>query len=205
MNPVPLLSGHGSGKPQVSFLTEEINEMFFQNNKYLIKSAWPKTIEIDRISKNSITLIINIISAIRSYRVEKNISFKNQINLYVKTANFDKKVIINSEKDLIFFLGRIKAIIEVIEDDKKDDILFIPIEDVIIGFEVLKDIDTKKEKELLLIKQEKVIKDLSKLENMLSNTNFVNKAPNEVILKTRNQINKLLDEKEELTKSINKL
>ena len=65
--------------PLMPFVTEECNKNFFKSSNLLIKSKWP---EAHIIKKNEVTLIpliIDIISYMRSFRVDKNISFKTKI------------------------------------------------------------------------------------------------------------------------------
>ena len=62
--------------PIMPYVTEEIFEKLFKSNKLAISSSWPSLIETETSLKNGIGLTIDIVSAIRSIRVEKNIPNK---------------------------------------------------------------------------------------------------------------------------------
>ena len=76
--------------PIMPYVTEEIFEKLFKSNKLAISSSWPSLIETETSLKNGIGLTIDIVSAIRSIRVEKNIYQEKNRQLPV-TTHFDQK------------------------------------------------------------------------------------------------------------------
>ena len=69
--------------PIMPYVTEEIFENLFQSSELAILSPWPKTIKSKDTLENGINLSIQLISAIRSLRVEKNIPSKSRPSITV--------------------------------------------------------------------------------------------------------------------------
>ena len=76
--------------PIMPYVTEEIFEKLFKSNKLAISSSWPSLIETETSLKNGIGLTIDIVSAIRSIRVEKNIPNKSRPTILLKNVNQEK-------------------------------------------------------------------------------------------------------------------
>ena len=70
--------------PIMPYVTEEIFEKLFKSNKLAISSSWPRLIETETSLKNGIGLTIDIVSAIRSIRVEKIFQINLDLQFYLK-------------------------------------------------------------------------------------------------------------------------
>ena len=96
--------------PIMPYVTEEIFEKLFKSNKLAISSSWPSLIETETSLKNGIGLTIDIVSAIRSIRVEKNIPNKSRPTILLKNVNQEKKIIIEENYNLILNLAKLNQI-----------------------------------------------------------------------------------------------
>jgi valyl-tRNA synthetase len=86
--------------PFMPFISEEIWQNISNRsvNEALIVSAWPKVESINRKMIKDFDFTSQVISSIRTIRKEKNISFKNSIELHVlnnenKSSNLDSLII----------------------------------------------------------------------------------------------------------------
>ena len=187
--------------PFMPFLTEEIYHSLpdINNSTPLTISNWPEMEDYNLKSVNEFETTKEIISQIRNYRKEKNISFKTSLDLYYLP---DKNSPGNIE-----IIKKIASINNLEESSKenfdmvnsfiiKNYEFFIPLDG---GFD--KDAEIKK------LKKELDYNDgfLKSVENKLKNENFVKNAP-DAIVKIEKQ--KVLDTKSKiksLQKSISEL
>ncbi len=168
--------------PIMPYVTEEIFENLFKSNKLAISSSWPRLIETETSLKNGIGLTIDIVSAIRSIRVEKNIPNKSRPIVLLKNVNQEKKIIIEENNNLILNLAKlnqIKFLSEQHEENKKsivttvDEItLMIPTDGVI---------DIEAEKNRLSKELENITNEIEIIDKRLNNPSFIEKAPPKVI------------------------
>jgi len=170
--------------PFIPFFTEHI----WQLNKFdkylksdLITSDWPVPQKISSFNKNSaeIDSIINIITSIRSTKVQLNIPPK----LYCDIVYFEEckkiKKFINNNLEIIKQVARVNNIIS----EPKNNINVVQIiilkEKIGLKFEI--NIDLKSQKERLINKQSEIEKKINMLNNKLNNKNYVKKAPKNII------------------------
>ena len=188
--------------PIMPFITEECHEFFYKSKKLLITSAWPKEIEIKN-TNNSIPLIVKLISEIRAFRVERKITFKNKINLYINSSDKEKLKSISENIDLIKHIGKIENLkIDLSKNELSENLVVYPVENILLGFEDLKNI---KEEEKIRLENEKnkIDNEVLKIEKMLNNKSFIANAPKEVILKTEGKKKELNEKIKEITKVLN--
>ncbi|MCL2859004.1 MAG: valine--tRNA ligase [Oscillospiraceae bacterium] len=163
--------------PYMPFLTEKLYMQLIHSDESIMISDWPKHTEMnyDKEEKN-IELIKQIIIGIRNVRANMNIhpSKKSKI-IFVTTS---EKESIEAGKS---FLEKLGFASEIVIQENKNGIqenaisiavpkieIFIPLEDLI-----------DKEAEILRLnkEKEKVLIELKKAEDILSNSGFVQKAP----------------------------
>ena len=187
--------------PFMPFLTEEIyhNIHNSNNSNSLIISPWPNKENFKVSIVEEFETTKEIISTIRNYRKEKNISFKIPLDLYY-LPNGDKLKNIEIIKKI--------AIIDELQESTKEkfDIFttfiikkfefFIPLKE---GFDKVEEIN-KLKKELVYNKGF-----LESVENKLKNENFVNNAPEVIIEKEKQKIKDAKKKIESINKSIAEL
>ena len=182
--------------PFMPFLTEEIyhNLPNTNNSSPLTISNWPEIEDYDQKSVNEFEITKEVISQIRNYRKEKNISFKTSLDLYYLP---DKNSPGNIE-----IIKKIASINKLEESSKenfemvnsfiiKNYEFFIPLEG---GFD--------KDAEIMKLKKELDYNEgfLKSVENKLKNENFVKNAPAAIV---NIEKQKILDTKSKI-KSIQK-
>ena len=187
--------------PFMPFLTEEIFHNLPEINAInpLTTSSWPKLESYKQNTVDDFEITKEIISQIRNYRKEKNISFKTSLDLYYLP---NKSTLGNIE-----IIKKI-ASIDILKESTKNDFemvnsfliknfeFFIPLEE---GFD--------KGAEIEKLKKELDYNDsfLKSVQNKLKNENFINNAPNNIVNKEKQKIIDTEQKIKSLKKSISDL
>ena len=189
--------------PIMPYVTEEIFEKLFKSSQLVISSAWPELMFKDLNLTNSIDLSIKLISEVRSLRVEKNIPLKSRPNLILKNVNLDKKQFISDNTDLITNLAKLdKITFSNIDNNQNDNFIVSTVDEItlMIPLEGLFDLELEKNrlnKELSNIKSEIEI-----INKRINNSNFINKAPSEIVEEVKKKQNIFIKKKEEIEKAL---
>ena len=187
--------------PFMPFLTEEIFHNLPDINAInpLTTSSWPKLESYRQNTVDDFEITKEIISQIRNYRKEKNISFKTSLDLYYLP---NKSTLVNIE-----IIKKI-ASIDILKESTKNDFemvnsfmiknfeFFIPLEE---GFD--------KGAEIEKLKKELDYNDsfLKSVQSKLKNENFINNAPNTIVNKEKQKIIDTEQKIKSLKKSISDL
>jgi valyl-tRNA synthetase len=170
--------------PFVPFFTEHV----WQVNKYnkeeksdLINSDWPVSKKMKLYKKNSeeIDCIIDIISAIRSTKVQLNVPPKEYCDIVYFNKSKKIKKFINNNIEIIKQVGRVNNIFSKI--DKIDSIIQIIILKEKIGLKFQSNIDLSAQKSKLSNKLNDLEKKLVSLNQKLNNKNYIKKAPKDIV------------------------
>ena len=177
--------------PIMPYVTEEIFEKLFKSNKLAISSSWPSLIETETSLKNGIGLTIDIVSAIRSIRVEKNIPNKSRPTILLKNVNQEKKIIIEENNNLILNLAKlnqIKFLSKQHEENEKS--IVTTVDEIILMIPTDGLIDIEAEKNRLSKELENITNEIEIIDKRLNNSSFIEKAPPKVIedVKTKKTI-----------------
>ena len=184
--------------PFMPFLTEEIfhNLPDINTTNPLTTSSWPKLESYNQNTVDDFEITKEIISQIRNYRKEKNISFKTSLDLYYLP---NKSTLENIE-----IIKKIASIGILKESTKNDFVMvnsfliknfefFIPLEE---GFD--KDAEIEKLKKELDYNKSF----LKSVQNKLKNKNFINNAPDSIVNKEKQKIIDAEQKIQSLKKSI---
>ena len=167
--------------PFMPFITEELWENLGYKEKPLILSEWDLNLpekEDVNLSLNT-SLLIEIISSVRSIRSELNIPSKAYLSLEVKEKNYEKLSKIENVNVLLNKLVRIDTIANVSNfSDRAASFSILEID-----FSLVIDDSIDLSMELLRIEKEedKISQDINLLKKKLDNKNFVEKAPKNVV------------------------
>ena len=177
--------------PIMPYVTEEIFENLFKSNKLAISSSWPRLIKTETSLKNGIGLTIDIVSAIRSIRVEKNIPNKSRPTILLKNVNQEKKIIIEENYNLILNLAKlnqIKFLSKQHEENEKS--IVTTVDEIILMIPTDGLIDIEAEKNRLSKELENITNEIEIIDKRLNNPSFIEKAPPKVIedVKTKKTI-----------------
>ncbi len=175
--------------PFMPFISEEIWHLTKKRNIDLIISKWPEEKNYNLKILSDFEIIKEVVSLIRNFKIEKNITSKQKISLYIKnskSSNIELDCIINKLSNLENLDYIDKKVSNSFSFIVKHNEYFIPFsEDIDIEPEIKK---TEKELNYLIGFQKSV-------EGKLNNKKFLNNAPENII---ENEKNKLRDIKEKI-------
>ena len=176
--------------PIMPYVTEEIFENLFQSSELAILSPWPKTIKSKDTLENGINLSIQLISAIRSLRVEKNIPSKSRPSIILKNVDPEKKKIIIENKKLIINLARLNDIKFSSDKVLNDKFIVTTVENITLMLPLEGLIDVNEEKNRLNKELTNINLEIDIINKRLNNPMFIEKAPSNVIneVKTKQSI-----------------
>jgi valyl-tRNA synthetase len=164
--------------PFMPFISEEIWQNISNRsvNEALIVSAWPKVESINRKMIKDFDFTSQVISSIRTIRKEKNISFKNSIELHVlnnenKSSNLDSLIIkLCNISKLVYTKIEVENSISF---RVKSNNYYVPVDN--------NNINTEEEIVKLKTELQYIEGFLNSVRKKLSNSRFVENAPNKVI------------------------
>ena len=183
--------------PFAPFLTEELwHRLSNERKNDIIIESWPDGQHdlIEPIAEENFKEIQEIITSVRTVRSEMNILPGTHIDLYIRCEN-SKRLISNTE--IICDLAKLNNLIIQTDIERPEQSatvvlgkkeLFIPLGDLI---------DVDKEKKRIVEKIESFDSKLNAVAKKLNNTNFINRAPKEVVEREQK---KFSDMKEKLAK-----
>ena len=189
--------------PIMPYVTEEIFENLFQSPELAILSPWPKTINPKDTHENSIDLSIQLISAIRSIRVEKNIPNKSRPTIILKNVNKEKKTIIEENNNLIINLAKLNQIKFASGQDKeKEKSIITTVDEITLMIPTDGLIDLEAEKNRLNKELTDIINEIEIIDKRLNNSSFMEKAPSNVINEVKSKQSIYTQRKFEIEKAL---
>ena len=183
--------------PFMPFISEELFAKLNTKKEIISENLiWPKSGSIDNSFLRDFDDLILIVTKVRNFKKQKNISFKDELLIFHQNKNINEslssvfkkltncKLIFSEDldyKDLsTIVVGKYKYIVDFNQDTKEDDIIELrKALDYNLGF---KDIIEKK----------------------LSNSKFIENAPNNVIQGERNKLDDVLKKIEVIKQTISK-
>lgn len=163
--------------PFMPFLTEEIWQFIAERTpeEALIVAVWPETKNINTQLISDFSTITDVVSGIRTIRKEKNISFKESVELFV-INNDNSTTELNAVIKKLTNTSTITYVSEKIDGASfrvKSNEYFVPV--------AIESIDVEAETEKLNAELKRAESFLFGITKKLSNERFVNNAPEKVL------------------------
>ena len=189
--------------PYAPFITEELWSFFRDDDdKDLIVSSWiyGSTV-IDEKILSSMDLLKEIITAIRTIRSQLNIPPSKKADIFI-TNTKDYEKVIKAHEEIVQSVAGVSSISFIDQSKKppqsataviKNMELFIPLKGLI-------DIDIEVDR--LTRRIETIKKHILSSKKKLANSNFVEKAPEEIILHEQNKLSQFNQERDLLKKNL---
>jgi valyl-tRNA synthetase len=171
--------------PVMPYVTEELWNQFTGGGDMLIKAKWPTLPDslLQKDAQDEMNWVVRFIASIRSVRAELNVPAAAQVPLQMKDANPASKKRLQTHQPVIMRLARLSDIKPVavapkgsVQSMLDEAVLILPLADVI---------DLEQERARLTKESEKLVAEIRKLESKLSNKDFVDRAPPEVVEEQR--------------------
>ena len=164
--------------PFIPFVTEEIYQNLpFKESKSIMESRYPVYNKKEVYDILETTEILNDITSLRNFKAENNIINSDAVKIEYL---FDEKLY----DGLIKFKNKVDNIEDSIKYESKYAILYFEVKNKVSEEDIQKEI-------------EELEKSINKRKNLLSNENFVKRAPENIVA---NEKQKLIEEEEKLSK-----
>jgi len=166
--------------PFMPHFTEEIYLSLPNASDSISVSAWPEIDYKDKDALEEIDILTDIIKNIRTIRNDKNVALSKPIDIYISCVDEQTKETITRTKAFIEkFCNPNELVISL--NEEHDDSIIVVLEKVKIFMPLSGLIDIKEEIKKLELELDRLQKEISRGEGMLSNPNFVNRAPEDKV------------------------
>ena len=170
--------------PYMPFVTEEIFCNLQDEEESIMISTWPEYTEEYNFAKEeaAVETIKEAVRSIRNIRSEMNVAPSKKAKVFVVSEDAEIREIFENGNVFFATLGYASEVI--IQADKAgigDDAVSVVIPKATIYMPFAELVDIAKEKERLEKEVQKLEKELARVNGMLSNPNFVSKAPEKKI------------------------
>jgi valyl-tRNA synthetase len=191
--------------PFMPYITEEIWRHLPSSGKSLVIASFPqedKNLK-DKKAEKEMESLQEVIVGVRTIRAENRIPPKQKIELWIKVKKNEEKRIISESQTYIQTLANIRKIemLGQFPDEKKllkgmagSWEIAIPIEEGVFNLE--------QEKQRLDKELAKITQDMERIEKRLQNTDFLKRAPKNVIQETEGRLQELQAKKAKLEESL---
>lgn len=197
--------------PITPFVTEEIWHILPGTEGSIMKATFPtdekasRTIAYDPDAVSEMDLIMAIINGIRNIRGEMNISPSQALKVLVQTPDEKTNGLLLQNQEFIVNLARLNSFaVESLGEKPKGTATAI-VDQALISVYLEGIIDFGKEVVRLEKEITKIDSEIEKLNKKMNNPGFVNKAPESVVDKVKNQYQEYVEKQEKLTANLDKI
>ncbi len=168
--------------PFMPFITEELWHNFRNDSSsMLITAEWPKVIDgFDLSAKEEMDWVIRLITAVRSVRSEVKILDSAVIPLIIKNPGTLEASCIDQYSDLIKRIARLEEL-KISNDEVPEGAVQVVLGAATLVFPMATSMNVGEEKVRL---EKEIIRlggEIERIDNKLSNKNFIEKAPKDVV------------------------
>jgi valyl-tRNA synthetase len=193
--------------PFMPFVTEEIYDHFYSES--IMISKWPEASlsPVDETLEKEIQNLMDIITSVRNVRNEKNVALSKPIKLILEPTGYTLEETNHFVTEYKPYLTRFTNAqeIQVLQNVQKDScsIRVIPCVNVVIPLMDL--INFEDEIKKLKDSEQKLLAELDRSEKMLSNPNFISKAPQQKVAMEKEKQEKYRQQLNEVQENMKKL
>ena len=191
--------------PIMPFFTEHVwdqaTNILEKGSQRISRSQWPQKLDFESNNGEKVNLFINLISSIRSTRAELNVPAKSKVKISYSNVSSDLEEIIEKNKEIIISLTRSDSF-EKKEFSKDEGMVQVIFNDGLIYLSLKGIIDFEEEKRRLQKNLKKTELELTKIHSKLNDKNFINNAPEEIILEQKEREKEYQLSKDKITKTI---
>ena len=191
--------------PFIPFVTEEIwlrNKFDNSKKNFLMLTNWISgSLKKDKDYKD-VKKIINIISQIRSFKNELNVSPGSFVDISLHNISKNGKIFFKDNDKVLKKLGRINNFFD--KDKEKPSATIVISGDIFkVYFE--ENVDLNAIKENLLNKQKKCQNEIDKINSRLNNKGFISRAPKHIVDQEKNNYNSLKNDIKKISLTVKNL
>jgi valyl-tRNA synthetase len=193
--------------PFMPFITEELWQNLPHHGESIVIAPYPEfdpELLNERVETHA-DLVQQIIVKVRNIRAEMNVDAKQMVTVRVAAADSDLTKILSDAREYIFKLAQVSHM-EIVPQLSGDKLAAqavaggLALEVPLAGL-----IDVEAERVRLTKALEKVQSEIAKIERTLSNANFVDRAPKEVVEENRRRLAEYQDQATKLSEGLKRL
>jgi len=193
--------------PFMPFITEELWQQLPHKGESIMAAEYPEFNEalLNEENEKEMNLIMGISRGIRNIRSEMNISLAKKLDVILRTGDEKKLQMIERQNLYISELSRLKNL-SITRNGKEPKMAATAVVEDIEIFVLLEGvIDIQEERNRLSRELEKINSDIATLNKRLSNRDFINRAPKDVVEKDREKYQSLTVIAEKIQQNLSRL
>ena len=191
--------------PFIPFVTEQIwlkNKFDKSDKNYLMYANWPSGKAKKDQSLKEVEKIISVISELRSFKNELNVSPGSFIDISMTKIAKKNKTLMTNNEIILKKLGRINNFYD--KDQKKPSATLVISGDIFkIYFD--ENVDLNLIKENLVKRQNKYKEEMDKISQRLSNKGFTDRAPKNIVEQEKTNYSNLKNDIQKISLTIESL
>ncbi|MBT7696670.1 MAG: valine--tRNA ligase [Desulfobacterales bacterium] len=197
--------------PFIPFVTEEIWHKLPGTKGSIMRAVYPddnhdsEGIVQDPDSEEMMEMIIEIITAIRNIRGEMNIAPSLSLDVVLQPDDNRTMEIIKEHEELIVNIARLKSCKTGLNADKPSATATAIIKNATIFVSLSGIVDFAKETQRLEKEISKITKELVAISKKLNNEDYISKAPEHVVNKTKEKHENCIEKQEKLEVTLKKI
>ena len=192
--------------PFIPFITEELwlkNKLGNKKSKFLMYSSWIKDRKIQKSKEiTNVNNLIDVISKIRSFKNELNVSPGSFIDISIQDMSKEKQNLFLKNQNILKKLGRINSIYTT---DLNLEFANLVVSGQILKIYFDKSVDLNIIRVNLNNKYDKLSKELDSINKKLDNKSFVERAPKHIVEQEKNTYNDLKNDIDKINLTIKSL
>jgi len=193
--------------PIMPFVTEEIWQRLPSHGASIMIAPYPEALpdEVDEESEGIMNVVMDFITTVRNLRTELGIQPSAKVEAtFVCHDSAIAQMLQRSTNDIIR-LARLSDLTFASSREDKSSLSAAVVRGQEVLLSVADDLDRAAESARLVREMEKVSQELAKVENKLGNSQFLAKAPEEVVRKNRDLLEELVAQKTKLKENLERL
>jgi valyl-tRNA synthetase len=198
--------------PFAPFISEEIWHKLPNGDGSIMKATFPdmaadyaKTMVSDPAAEAEMDLVTGIIGAVRNIRGEMNIPPSSKLNVTIQSGDSATVMDIEKYQEMIVRLAMLKSLVVEPPGDRPDAAATAVVADATLFVSLAGAIDFVREISRLEKAIKKIDGEMVGLEKKLGNSNYIEKAPADIVAKTRKKHEGLVDKRQKLTANLSRI
>jgi valyl-tRNA synthetase len=193
--------------PIMPFITEEIWNVIprgrTEESESITVAAFPTPAEVVfSEAEMDMNVVMDVIKAVRNMKSEMNIPPSSSVQLICRTDNERLQSLLTSARGYLASLAKLSEFEVSSHAERPADAASAVVGEIELYVPLKGLVDFAKEEKRLIKEIERLSKEFDGLERRLSNKDFLNKAPDEVVSESRERLNGIMEKKKKLGEAL---
>jgi len=193
--------------PIMPFVSEEIWQRLPVDGPSIMVAPYPEPVsrDSDKEAEDAVGVVLDFITTVRNLRTELGVPPSSRVQATFVCPDTAIAGMLTRSRDDIIRLARLSDLTFTAEKEDKSGVSAAVVRGQEVLISVADDLDRAAESERLSREMEKVGRELEKVEKKLGNSQFLAKAPEEVVQKNRDLLDELAAQKAKLKENLERL